>query len=126
MPILHIQFRGQGQKPDGTAVSLPPPVALQIKGPVVQVSVTVEQTVAKNLAQQGLPIPAPTTGLGLIDTGASVTCIDEDAAQALRLPVVDMVNMASASQASAPRRVYPNQIEVVGFPIRLQAPRAPS
>lgn len=83
-----------------------------------------EQTVAKNLAQQGIQIPSPITGWALIDTGASVTCIDEEAALALQLPAVDVVTMASASHSSTQQNVYPIQIEVIGFPIRLQALRA--
>ena len=40
------------------------------------------------------------------------------------LPVIDVVGIASASEAEVQRNVYPVQVEVVGFPIRLQAPRA--
>jgi predicted aspartyl protease len=124
VPILHTQLQIQGRTPDGKAIAFPPQFALSARGPVLQVSVTVEQTVAKNLVQRGIPIPSPITGWGLIDTGASITCIDEEAAQKLQLPAVDVVTMASASQASSQRSVYPIQIEVIGFPIRLQALRA--
>ncbi len=124
MPILHCQTLLQGQTPDGKTVQLPPQLALQVKGPIIQVIVTVEQTVAKNLTAQGLTIPAPISGMGLIDTGASVTCIDEDAARQLSLPAIDVVMMTSASHASTQQNVYPIQIQVVGVPIRIQAPRA--
>ena len=124
MPILHTQIQGQGRTPDGKTIQIPPRSALHLRGPILQVSVTVEQTVAKNLVQQGISIPAPITGWGLIDTGASVTCIDEEAARELQLPAVDVVTMASATDPSTRRNVYPIQIEVIGFPIRLQALRA--
>jgi len=97
---------------------------LQGKGPIVQVSVTVEQTVAKNLIAKGIPIPTPITGWALIDTGASVTCIDEGVAQMLQLPAVDVVSMTSATQASTPRNVYPIQIQMTGVRIVFQATRA--
>jgi predicted aspartyl protease len=62
--------------------------------------------------------------MGLIDTGASVTCIDDEAAKALQLPVVDVVNMTSATHASTPSNVYPIQIQLLGVKIVFQAPRA--
>jgi hypothetical protein len=42
-------------------------------------------------------------------------------AQRLRLPVVDVVKMSSATHAQTDQNVYPVQIQVVGFPIQLQA-----
>jgi predicted aspartyl protease len=62
--------------------------------------------------------------MALIDTGASSTCIDEQAAQQLQLPVVNVVNVASASHSSTPQNVYPIQIEVAGLPISIEAPNA--
>jgi predicted aspartyl protease len=73
--------------------------------------------------QQGLPVPSPVPGLALIDTGASATCIDDALAQQLQLPVIDVVNMTSASHASTQQNIYPVLIEVVGG-IRIDVPRA--
>ncbi len=42
----------------------------------------------------------------------------------LQLPVIDVVKVASASHAAADQNVYPIQIEVVGLPITVNAPRA--
>ena len=63
-------------------------------------------------------------GFGLIDTGASVTCVDEDAAKQLKLPVVDVVNMSSASHAAHQANVYPVRIGIAGLPNAINAPRA--
>jgi predicted aspartyl protease len=115
---------GEGQTADGRRVQLPPGVALQVRGPVVQASVTLEETAAQTLVQQGGQLPSPENGLALIDTGASVTCIDAEAARRLRLPAIDVVPMTSASHARTDQNVYPIQIEILGFPMRLQAPRA--
>jgi predicted aspartyl protease len=60
----------------------------------------------------------------LIDTGASHTCIDDDAAQELKLPVIDAANMCSATQTVARANVYPIQIEMTGLPISIGVPRA--
>lgn len=123
MPILNIQFNIQGQTPTGQTVNLPPVIALLQQGPVVPVVLSVAQAIADQLMQQGLPVPAPVPGQALIDTGASSTCIDDATAQQLQLPVVDVVNMTSASHASTQQNIYPVLIEVAGG-IRINVPRA--
>jgi predicted aspartyl protease len=124
VPLLTFQLAGQGQTPDGKTILLPPPVALQQRGPVVQVSITVEENVAKTLVQQGQQVPTPKSGWALIDTGASVTCVDDQAAQELNLPVIDVVPMCSASHAQTQQNVYPVQITIPALGFNLQAPRA--
>ena len=123
MPMLHIQLGGQGKTPDGKIVPLPPAIALQQRGPVVQVSVSLQESYAKALVQQGNPLPQPMTGFALLDTGASNTCIDDEVAQQLQLPVIDVGSMCSASHAKTPSNIYPIQFSVIGFPIQLQCPR---
>ena len=98
MPILHSQIAAQGKTPDGKVVQLPPAVALQVRGPVLQVTVSIEQNAAKALLSQGKTIQNK-TGLALIDTGASNTCIDEQAARELGLPVIDVGSMQSAMKS---------------------------
>ena len=124
MPILHVQYGGQGAGPGGSPAPTAPPAALVEHGPWVQVTVSVAQTVAQQLLQQGIVLPAPVSGWALIDTGAGATCIDEAVAQQLRLPVVDVVQLASASHAATQQNVYPVRIELVGFPLTVDAPRA--
>jgi predicted aspartyl protease len=120
VPILNIQLTAQD--PNGNQI--PHLVALLQRGPVVQVTVSVEQNIAQQLLAQGLSLPTPERGLALIDTGATSTCIDDAAAGRLNLPVVDVVTVASASHASTQQNVHPIQIEVVGLPITIGAPRA--
>lgn len=124
MPILHVQLSGDGQQQDGTTVRLPPAMALLLRGPIIQVAVTVAESIAEQILQRGGALPAPISGLGLIDTGATGTCIDDEAAQQLQLPVVDRVNVASATHESSPQNVYPIRLELVGTPISINAPRA--
>ena len=124
MPILNVQFAGQGKLPDGTVVPVPQQAVLTQRGPVVQVTVGVGQQIATQVLQGGGTLPAPVSGLALIDTGASVTCVDQDAATLLQLPAIDVVHIASASHAAAEQNVYPIQVEMVGLPITVNAPRA--
>jgi predicted aspartyl protease len=88
------------------------------------VTIGLAQSIANQLLQQRKAIPKPISGIALIDTGATSTCIDDVAAQQLQLPVVNVVTVASASHASTPQNVYPIQVEVVGLPISIEAPSA--
>jgi predicted aspartyl protease len=124
MPILHSQFLAEGKQPDGKSVQLPPGFILAQRGPVVQIAVTLADAVASELVKQGKSIPAPIAGLGLIDTGAVSTCIDEDAARKLNLPVVNVVTLASASHASSKANVYPVKFQIAGLPVAVNAPSA--
>jgi len=109
VPILHSQIAAQAKTPDGKVVQVAPALALLMRGPVLQVTVTIEQNAGKGLLSQGKTVPTK-TGLALIDTGASNTCIDEQAAQELGLPAIDVGNMQSASHEKHPCNIYPVQI----------------
>jgi len=124
MPILHTQLTAQGQTANGKPISLPPAIALMQRGPIVQVTIGVEQNIAQQLVSQGTPLPQPVPGVALIDTGATSTCIDDAIAKQLNLPVVDVVSIASASHAETNQSVYPALIEVVGIAIKFNALRA--
>ena len=77
----------------------PDRAALQAKGPLLQVSLSVLDPQADILTSRGEEIPF-VSGLALIDSGASATCIDDAAAVGARLPAVDTARMASASGSS--------------------------
>jgi hypothetical protein len=112
MPILHIQLGAQQKTPDGKIVPANPAIALHGRGPVVQVTVTIEQNAGKGLLSQGKALPTPRVGLALIDTGASGTCIDDQAAQELGLPIIDVAKMTSATHAEQQCNVYPVSIAI--------------
>ncbi len=107
MPILHSQIAAQAKTSDGKTVNIHPAIALQMRGPVLQVTVTIEENAGKTLISQGKAVPTPKTGLALIDTGASHTCIDEQAAKELGLPVIDVGTMLSATHEKVPCNIYP-------------------
>ncbi len=124
MPILHVQSATQAQAPDGSIVQVAPPLALVQRGPCLQVSVNIAQSMAQQLAQRGQPLPSSVSGLALIDTGATSTCVDEATAQQMGLPVVNVVPVASASHAQTMANVYPIQLAITGLPITIDAPQA--
>ena len=123
MPILHRQFEAELTQLDGTKAPGDPRLGLAMQGPVVQVIVGLASSLTTQLVQQGHSVPNPISGLGLIDTGASTTCIDDATAQEMRLPVIDVVHMISASHVSTPANVYPIQLQLVGTPIRIEVSR---
>jgi len=124
VPILHVQYDAKGQTPDGKTVQVPPSIALLQNGPRVQVIIGVAQSFAEQVVQQGQSVPKPVSGLALVDTGASTTCIDDSLARGLGLPVIDVVQMTSASHADTQANVYPIEMEIVGSPIKVNVPRA--
>ena len=61
--------------------------------------------------------------MALLDTGASGTCIDVEAAKEIQLPIIDHGLMMSASHTQIPCNIYPVQIELVGFKIKFNVAR---
>lgn len=106
MPILNVQFAGEGKRPDGTTFLVPSSAVLMQRGPVVQVTISVGQQIASQVLQTGGTLPSPVSGLALIDTGAHMTCVDEAAAQKLQLPAIDVVKVRPAE--SKPRATASN------------------
>ncbi len=123
MPILHQQFAAIAKTKDGKKAAAPSHLPLRLRGPLLQVTVTIEENAGKGLLAKGETLPTPKSGLALIDTGASNTCIDDKAAQELGLPIIDVGKMTSASHEEHPCNIYPVQINIVGF-VSLNAPKA--
>lgn len=124
MPILNLQLGGEGPAPDGSAVPLAPQQALRRRGPILQVTVGLGQPFAEQVLLRGDAIPSPISGMALIDTGATRTCIDREAAERLGLPAIDVVRMRTALDATSLQNVYPIQVEFTATPVRVGIPRA--
>ena len=77
--------------------------------------VSVPPEIAEAFTKQSKPIPNPVAGFGLIDTGATGSCVDEAVAKQLQLPIVNVVKMASASHAATDRNVYPLTFDILGL-----------
>lgn len=119
MPIFHLQVQGQQKATDGTLTLVPPATGLRMVGPVIQVSLTIEDNAGKGLMSQGKALPTPVTGVGLIDTGATGTCIDDDVAKKLGLPVIDVGKMSSATHPDEPCNIYPVKIQLPTFAVNV-------
>jgi len=85
----------------------PSPLGLQLAGAAISVEIAVPSVLAQRLAERGEPVPAPRVGQALIDTGASLTAVDEDALKALGLQPTGRIRLATPSQADGPASIYP-------------------
>ncbi len=61
--------------------------------------------------------------MSVCDNAPSSTCIDDAIAQQLGLPVIDVVQMTSASHANTQQNVYPAKITLMNG-INIDVPRA--
>jgi predicted aspartyl protease len=91
---------------------------LRRKGPRIPVQISIPVPLAQKLTSQGLPIPAPQTGEALIDTGASITCVDLQTIQALSLQPVNQTTITTPSQINATASVYAVSIDFPQLPIQ--------
>jgi predicted aspartyl protease len=114
---LNLQVGGFGHTPDGKQFPLPPQMALCQGGPRLQVTVELADSVAQELIKRKEPLPAPSAGLALIDTGSASSCIDEEIAASMHLPVVGSITMATASHPKHQANQYPIKIKIQGFPM---------
>lgn len=71
------------------------PNQLQLAGPSLPVEISVSSRIAALLTSQGTPLPQPQTGLGLLDTGASITAIDQNVANALQLAPISVTTVGT-------------------------------
>lgn len=115
MPVLNVQIRGVVKDAHGNDCDLPSARALAQRGPVVAVSLRPIEERRRAMAERGEAIPAPVDGLAMIDTGASVTCVDEVAAARAGLNVVDRGTISSASHAAHDVPVFACEIDVAGL-----------
>ncbi len=83
--------------------------ALRVVGAVTPVEIHVPQAIVQVLAQQNRPIPTAVTGLAIIDTGASNTCVHEASLTSLGLNPISVVSSGTAA-GIARHNVYPGRL----------------
>src|SRR6266446_5202633 len=82
------------------------PKALAQQGPFLEVSVSIPQALVEFYAKENIPIPSPITGIALIDTGASRSCVHGPIMKDLK---VSPINVATSHTAAGPviHSLYP-------------------
>jgi hypothetical protein len=99
-------------------------VALQKVGPSVQVILAPLEAHLKSLADKGETPPPPISGRALIDTGASVTCVDSAAAQRAGLAMVGTGTMTSATHANEAVPIFAGRLIIEASSITVNANHA--
>ena len=117
MPILN--YRREVKTQAGKVV--PAPEALANLGPVVPVTLTLSDDVQRAYIERGEQPPAPVNGFAMIDTGASTTCCDADAARRAGFPTVGVARMTSASHASHQVPTFTGKIVCPKFTINMES-----
>jgi len=105
VPILSVEFRAQ-QNSAGV---------LAADGPRVPVEIRVPAKLEQLLGEQGQAIPQALNGLGLIDTGATISMIDAEVTQRLGLSPVGTASLATPGGQTT-CAVYPVRIAIVVQP----------
>ncbi len=91
MKILTGNFgvrRGQNQ--------VPAPRVLQTQGPVIEVQVETPNLLAQYLKNKGKTVPGPTKGMALIDSGATISCVDSDVIRRLGVKPIGVTTVLTA------------------------------
>ncbi len=82
------------------------PLGLANVGAFCPVEIHIPPQIAQILSNSGQPIPACVTGMALIDTGASSSCVHEPILQGLGLNPVGSVNSGTAGGPKQ-QNIYP-------------------
>lgn len=91
---------------------------LQIRGPALQVEIAIADDLAAILLKANQPIPPPRLGTALIDTGASVTAVEETDLRALGLQPVGVSSPISTPDGtSRTYSLYACKLSFPGTPI---------
>ncbi len=90
------------------------PATLQTEGAWVELEVAIPTGLENYLRQQSLPIPKPTAGRALIDTGATFSAIDDTIMRALG---VNPINVVQGGTANGPalQYIYPARFIFTGL-----------
>ena len=115
MPTLSIRVQSKRKDQHGNVVLANQSTALRVGGPRVYVTLSPFEDQIQSLAKKGeIPI-TPVTGMALIDTGASATCIDRTTAAKAGLAIVDSGKISPATHANEVVQIFAGRLEIHGL-----------
>lgn len=91
---------------------------LRRQGAVVDVQISIASTAAQAAGQQGQALPATQTVKGLVDTGASISTVSEDAAASAGLVQVGSVEVGGVG-GSGMRPIYAARLSLPQYGVTL-------
>ena len=86
---------------------------LQLEGPKVPIEIAVPTVLAEFLVRSGLPVPPPRRGFALINTGASITAVDEEVVASLGIQPIGQMKLSTPRQ-SMPAWLYAARLTCTG------------
>jgi predicted aspartyl protease len=89
---------------------------LQLQGPKVEIEIAVPTVLAEFLERSGLPVPPPQRGFALIDTGASITAVDEEVVASLGIQPIGQMKLSTPSR-SMPAWLYAARLTCAGMAV---------
>jgi predicted aspartyl protease len=108
LPILNLRISVKARDAKGAQVGVKKGFGLQTIGPRVPVIIFP--------SSKGQLSHEPVAGYGLLDTGASMTCVDREAAEKAGLTVAGEAPMGSATHASEMVPLYAGNLRIEGLP----------
>jgi len=124
LSILNSRPEIQVNDKQGNPVVLPAALVLLRLGPRVIITLSPLDAQLRTFADKGESPPAPVTGWALIDTGASVTCVDRNAAERAGLAMVDSGPMTSATHDNEIVPIFAGRTKLENLPQPLDAKHA--
>ena len=103
----------------GETVQLTQREALKIAGPCIEGVITVSDAQQRALVERNEGFEQR-GGMILIDTGASVSCFDDNVARELKLPIVGAGKMHSASHSESNVAVYAGKLILPSLAINVK------
>ncbi len=82
------------------------PALLEQNGPVVPVEIAVPSALEQQLKKLNQPVPPPHKGFALIDTGATLSAVDDSVIRGLGVSPVGVLNVGTP-QGTGQQNVYP-------------------
>lgn len=101
----------------GKAVTIPPSRLIQHVGPVLPVFIMPSPQHIAAVTRASQNPPSPVQGVALIDTGASVTMVDESICRSMGLQPTGFARLSHAVGASDNRPCYAIQISFPNTPL---------
>ena len=118
MPTFEVNYGGEGtERKTGKRVRVPPPEALRQLGPAFSVTVSITELERNKRAEFGGETPQPVSGLALIDTGSTVTAVDDKVCAKLKLSPTGVIQLQHAGGGTREAPCYPLQVLFPGTPL---------
>ena len=112
MPFRRIIY--QSQNPAGQPQ--PFPRGLRSHGPCLPIQIEIHPTLATQLQQTSQAVPSPVSGMALIDTGASISGVDQTVLGQLGVNPVGIIDVGTANGV-VQQALYPARFIFPGAPV---------